>query len=351
MRRLGVVAGCMAVFLLTSCTSMKAHVMARAVTDGLYSIESYRARTIERGLLRRQPGVPIVKSVFYERPWKVRAEVVAPAEHAGETFVFDGATVSIWWPHSGIGLRITGIEEHDRREVAQVILEDSYWILGNYKPVHEGSGRIAGRSVEHWRCEPLGDNPLVGPYDAWMDAELSVPLGVSLRHASGAERYGMEFEAIELGAAVGPEAFRFEFPEGAVVFDCDLAAPGISLDEARDLVEFTLFEPRKLPAGHSVRKIVLGGDPEAAPMIVSLMPKGARWLSLTQTRNTGPAVVPDVGIRVHLGAEHGVLNFAFGFTILSWSSDNTALTLIGNLPYPEMLALAASVEPAKHPAR
>jgi outer membrane lipoprotein-sorting protein len=245
MSRPSVVAGCLGALVLTSCTSMKAHVMARAVADGLYSIERYRARTSERGLLRRQPGVPVVKSILYERPWKVRAEVVAPAEHAGETFVFDGKTVSIWWPHSGIGLRITGIEDHDRREVAQVLLEDSYWILGNYEPVHGGSGRIAGRDVEHWRCEPNGDNPLVEPYHAWMDAELALPLGVSL----------------------------------------------------------------------------------------------------TQTRNTGPAVVPDVGIRVHVGAEQGVLNFAFGFTIVSWSRDNTALTLIGNLPYPEMLAIAASVVP------
>ncbi|MCE9581791.1 MAG: hypothetical protein K8T20_04660 [Planctomycetes bacterium] len=335
--------GAACALLLTSCLSLKAHVMARAVTNGLYSIESYRARVTESGLLRRAPGVPVVKSILYERPWKVRAEVVSPEEHAGELFVYDGATISVWWPRTRVGLRIRGLETPGRREVAGAMLQGSSWILGHYDLLGEGHGRIAARDVDHWRCVPLDDQHFVQPYQAWMDAEKSIPLKLSIEDAPAREWYGMEFESIEFGAAIPPGAFQFGFPAEATVFDCDLSGPAITVPEAQGIVDFPVLQPDQLPAGHFLRKVVMGGDPEAAPIVVLLMSNGARWLSLSETQNAGPATVPEVGIQVPVGNGEGLLNFAFGFTLVSWSVDNTALTLIGNLPYPEMLAIAATV--------
>ncbi|MEK7468014.1 MAG: hypothetical protein AAB074_11415 [Planctomycetota bacterium] len=345
MKRSLVSIGVICAALLTSCTTIKAHLMARAATNGLYSIASYEAQVTERGLLRREPGVPVVKTVIYERPWKVRAEVVAPAEHAGELFVFDGETMSIWWPQSRIGLRIRGLEIPGRREVAGVMLESFTWVLGHYDLDDEGPGHRAGRDVEHWRCDPIAEAPLIKPYDAWLDVENLMPLQVSIKNAQGGEWYGMEFDSIDLGAVIPPGAFRFEFPEDAMVFDCDLGSPGVTIAEAQELVTFPILQPAELPEGHSVHKVILGGDLEAAPIVALLMPKGARWLSLSEMLNRGPANLPAVGIPVPIGDGEGVLNFAFGFTILSWPVENTSLTLIGNLPYPEMIAIAASVPP------
>jgi hypothetical protein len=291
----------------------------------------------------------LVKTILYERPWKVRAEVVEPAQHAGETFVFDGATMSIWWPQSRIGLRIRGLELPDRREVGGVMLENFSWILNHFDLDDVGPGHRAGREVEHWRCDPIAEAPLIRPYDAWLDAESYVPLAVSLKDANGGEWYGMEFDSIALGTTVPPGAFRFEFPRDATVFDCDLASPAVTIPAAQELLEFPILQPASLPAGREIRKVIMGGDPEAAPIVVLLMPKGASWLSLSEMLYMGPANIPDVGLAVPIGSHEGVLNFAFGYTILSWVVDNTALTLIGNLPYPEMIAIAASVAPAAQP--
>ncbi|KAF0246934.1 MAG: hypothetical protein FD180_293 [Planctomycetota bacterium] len=335
--------------LSISCTNIKAHLMARAITNGLYSIESYEAQVTERGLLRRQPGVAVVKTILYERPWKVRAEVMAPAEHAGELFVSDGSTMSIWWPRSGIGLRIRGLDQPSRSEVARTLYRGCSWIVSHYDLDHEGSGVVGGREVDLWNCEPLDQEPFVRPYQAWMDAGTSVPLKLRIQDAPGHDWYAMEFDTIEFGVPVPPGAFRFEFPAEALVFDCDLAGPAVTLTEAEELVPFPILQPAKLPAGHELRKVVLGGDLEAAPIVALLMPQGASWLSLSEMRNTGPASVPEIGIPVRIGDHDGVLNFAFGFTIVSWSVDNTALTLIGNLPFPEMLAIAAEVGSAARP--
>jgi outer membrane lipoprotein-sorting protein len=350
-RRIALSLGCLLAALSTSCTTIKAHWMARTATNGLYSIEKYEAQVTERGLLRREPGVPVVKTILYERPWKVRAEVVAPAAHAGELFVFDGTTMSIWWPQSRVGLRIRGIENPERRDVAGVMLESAYWILDHYDLEDRGLGHRAGREVHHWRCEPDEELPLVKPYDAWLDVENLAPLQVSVRNPDGGEWYGMEFDSIDFGTTVPPGAFRFEFPADAMVFDCDLAGPHVPLPEAQELLEFPVLVPAELPAGHEVRKVILGGDLEEAPIVALLMPKGARWLSLSEMMYTSPANVPDVGIAVKIGEREGVLNFAFGYTIVSWVVDNTALTLIGNLPYPEMVAIAASVGPLKVPVK
>lgn len=328
----------------TSCTNIKAHLMARAATEGLYSIASYEAQLTEHGLLRREPGVPVVKTVFYQRPWRVRAEVVSPPDHAGELLVFDGAALSIWWPRTHVGLRIRGLETPARREAAAAVFHNCSWILDHYALDDEGPGRRGGRDVEHWKCTPLRDEPFLAPYHAWLDAESSIPLKLSVRDAAGNEWYGMEFDSFDLDAAIPADAFQFEFPPEALVFECDLAGPGVTPAEAQELVDFPILQP----AGREVGKVVLGGDLEAAPMVVLLLPDGARWLSLTEMLNTGPAVVPEVGIAVRIGEHDGVLNFVFGYTIVSWSVDNTALTLIGNRPWPEMLAIAASTgNPAK----
>lgn len=86
-------------------------------------------------------------------------------------------------------------------------------------------------------------------------------------------------------------------------------------------------------------------------MAALLMNKGAAWLSLSELPNMGPILVPEIGIPVPVGEEEGVLNFVLGFTIVSWAVDGTALTLIGNLPYPELLQIAASVKPVKPAAK
>lgn len=322
---------------LSGCVSLQARLVASATTDGLFAIDSYRARVTERGLLRDEPDGVVVKELLYERPWRLRAEVVAPADHAGQLFVSDGATLTLWWPRFYFGLRIRGLTPPTRDEVEEVTRERVAWTLERYDVNRAGGTVVAGREVDIWACAPTTGEQ---PYRAWLDVELHVPLRVSMQGADGGEWYDMAFDRFDLGVAVPADAFTFELPERAIVHEWDLSAPGVTLAEAQAKVEF----PVLVAPGHEVEKVVMSTG-EGSPMVALLMRQGARWLSISEMPNLGPILVPEVGIPVSIGAEEGVLNFAFGYTVLSWSVGMTALTLIGNLPHSELLALAASLRP------
>lgn len=334
--------------LATSCSTMKAHIMAHHAAVGLHSLASYRGTVVERGILRDEPETVVVKKIAYSRMWKVRAEVTAPEEHKGELFVFDGSTLSMWWPRYYFGLRIRGVQLPSRAAVDRTILDTCEWAVDNYDYSNQGSTQLRGRGVREWEGVPVEPRrPFRYPYRAWMDDEFAVPLKVRIEKDPGKAWYEMAMGPIAFGADVPPETFEFEFPSDAVVHDWDLEARGVTLEQAQARTKFSLLVPRRLPLGHSVRKVLLSTNQETV-MAALIMNRGAAWLSLSEMPNMGPILVPEIGIPVPIGEEEGVLNFALGFTIVSWSLENTALTLIGNLPYPEMLLIAASVKaPAK----
>jgi hypothetical protein len=341
-RRGALIAGAL---LASSCTTMKAHIMAHQTSVGLHTLDTYQGTVTEHGILRDEPDAVVVKTIAYSRMWRVRAEVTAPADHAGELFVFDGSTISMWWPRYYFGLRIRGIKIPPKHEVDQAILDSCYWAVTNYDFVNEGSTRERGRAVREWSGLPSEPRPFRYPYRAWLDDQFSVPLKVRIEKDLGRAWYAMALGPIAFGVEVPEETFAFEFPSDAVVHDWDLEAPGVTLEEAQARTKFPLLVPGRLPLGHRIRKIVLSTNQETQ-MAALLMNKGAAWLSLSEVPNMGPILVPEIGIPVPIGEEEGVLNFALGFTIVSWSVGNTALTLIGNLPYPELLQIAASVRPA-----
>ena len=152
-----------ALLLLAGCTSLESLFMAQAVADGLHAIESYEATTTEHGLLRRAPGTPVVKRVVYEKLWKVRAEVLEPAEHRGQVFCYDGATLSIWWPKWFFGIRIRGAAPPPRNEVGDAIVADCHWLLERYDFDDQPRTIHAGRTVTPWTATPSGDDPRCRP--------------------------------------------------------------------------------------------------------------------------------------------------------------------------------------------
>jgi outer membrane lipoprotein-sorting protein len=348
MKRLVLTTGSLlGLILCSSCQTMEAHIMAHQAVMGLHGLKSYRGTVTERGILRDEPETLVVKKISYARLWKVRAEVTAPEDHAGELFVFDGSTLSMWWPRYYFGLRIRGVEIPPKQQIDQTILDSCYWAVENYDFSNEGATRMRGRSVREWLGEPSEPRPFRYPYRAWMDGQFNVPLKVRVEKEPGKAWYEMAMGPVEFGVDVPDETFAFEFPQDATVHDWDLQSPGVTLEEAQAAVGFPLLVPSRLPPGHRVRKVVLSRNQETQ-MAALIMNRAGTWLSLSELPNMGPIMVPELGIPVPIGEEEGVLNFVLGFTVVSWSVDNTALTLIGNLPYPELIQIAASVRPTEN---
>ncbi len=343
--------GALLALALASCVGMQARLAGDAAVDGLRSLERYRARVSERGLLRDDPGAVVVRELVYERPWRLRAEVVAPAEHAGQLFVTDGSTLTVWWPRFFFGLRLRGLTAPDEDEVEEVARERAEWTLERYDAKWVGESTQAGRDAHVWDYAPraLDSKTRVAlpPFRASLDAELLLPLRLAVRQpgAGGREWYSMTFDAFDPESPPAPAGtFAFELPPRAIVHEWDLAAPGVTLAEAQAKVSFPILAP----SGANQEKIVLSGG-DGDPMVALVLRSGARWLSISEMPNAGPILLPELGLPVKVGSaegeQEGVLVFAFGFTVLSWSVGQTALTLVGTAPHTELLELAATLRP------
>ncbi len=301
------------------------------------AVDSFRGRYTEE-----QAGAPtVVRDVVYAAPGKARVEVVSPRSRAGETLVYDGESLVMWWPRHMFGVRIRGAVAPSAGPLHEAMRDNALWSLRSYTHEYRGSEPLGGREVDRWRLEPADDRPYLFSQDVALDRVTSLPLEVHVRDAEDSPWYAMRFDAIEFGEPVEDRTFSQRLPGNAVVFDWDLGDPGVPLDELQRRMNFRILLPATLPDGLQVDKIIRGRHD--LPMVAVLMEGDGHQLSLTQTRHTGLPHGRGLGTPVELGDRTGYLNLMGGFTSIAWTRGNTALTLIGTLPYPEMIAIAASV--------
>ena len=317
--------------------------MARRVTPkqatspkGLLDIQTYRGRMVEE---RR--GVRLTREVTFEAPGRFRTEVTSPAAHAGETAVYDGETLTMWWPRDRFAIRVRGIAPPTSQQVLTMLRENTLWSLGRYATVFEGADEVAGRRVDHWSLTPVHENPGAFATQTWLDAETALPLKVAIDDRDKTPWFAMTYEHIAFDEPVPTGVFSLALPKDAVIFDWDLSDPHVPDATLETALNFDLLLPKKLPRGIGIHKVIRGRS--GVPMAAVLMNREGRWLSLTETRFFGHAVRSGTGLPVAVGDRRGYLDFLGTFVSLSWSQGNTRLTLIGNLPYPQMVEIAASV--------
>lgn len=308
------------------------------VVDPL-SIDSYRGRIVEHHAGSKQR---VVSEVVYRAPGLARAEVLEPRSRRGELFLYDGSSVTLWWPRHLFGVRIRGATPPSDEQLRQVLADNALWSLRRFAFTYVGRETVAGREADRWAAEPSAEAPNLHGYETWLDAQSSLPLKVQVPDQPERPWYSMEFQEIAFGEEVDDRTFEFGFPANAVVFEWDLADPGVPVDELQRSMNFDLLLPTALPDGLEVHKIVEGRH--QFPMAVVLIGDGVHTLSLTEMRHAGHPLASHTGIPVELGERTGYLNFLGGFSSITWLQGNTALTLIGDVPYAELIAIAASVE-------
>jgi hypothetical protein len=231
----------------------------------------------------------------------------------------------------------------DEKAVRAHIHDVVEYALHNYAWSLRDNATLADHKVAHWSVLPMTKGAYYLPYEEWRHAEYQFPMKISVADQAGKPWYSFEFTQFRPNAASPAENFNFTFPENAVVFDWDLDDTAISLNDARKTMNFTVREPTRLPEGHRVHKIVRAHG--QIPMLAMLMDQGAAWLSLTQNRYTGRGAYQlPVGRPVQIGRAKGFANFFAGSTTLNWMLDGTELTLVGNLPFPQMMEIAAGVK-------
>lgn len=324
------------------CTAVWAQAIADRMSADVLALESYRGRTVETGLVPGDPKAKVVRQVTFKKGWKLRAETLEPASRKGDLFIYDGASVLMWWPNELMGIRVRGLPAPTDDEVKEHIRRQTDGALAAYAYSLRGIETVAGQHGNRWLVLPTHEEPWRMPHEVWMHERYSFPLKVEMNQVPERSWYTFQFDQLVTDTPVELSTFSAELPRNAVVFEWDLGKPGISLEEARASMNFEVRLPKKLPAGHELVKLVEGDH--QLPMLVAVMSRGGSWLSLTESRAWSKEP-PALGLQVDLGSGRtGYLSFYGANSAVTWVQGNTQLTLIGNLAFPEVLQVAASVE-------
>lgn len=322
----------------TACTDVWARGAARTVADGLDKIRSYQGTTVEDGL----DGEQVIRRVTYAKPWKLRVETVAPAAHAGETFVYDGETVTLWWPREGVAVRLRGIHAPPAADVLAHLERAARAALKRYTFEYRGDTAIvANRRTEEWRLRPAARKDVLAlEHRVWNDGKTTLPLKMVFPTKNGPPWYAYEFRELAWDVPVAPDAFTVALPENAVIFEWDMAGPGITLDDARRQMNFTIALPTALPKGLALVKAVRSTP---LPLLALAYEQGATRVWLTEAKATGLAPKP-LGKAITIGGAPATLTFLGPWSTITWERAGTAITMTGNLPFPDLVALAESVK-------
>lgn len=325
---------------LSACTALWAQAISHRISEDLLALKSYRGELVERGLLA-DPKAELKKRVLYQKPWKVRVEVTSPAEREGDLYLYDGSTLTLWWPKELFGVRVAGVPAPGDEAIRAHLEAETKHNLEHYAFHLIGETKVAGQSAARWKVIPKAKAPFRYVHHSWMHSEHSFPLRMDFYRDGEKELwYAMEFRSLELPTQVEADAFAFEFPPNAVVFEWDWRDEAVSLEAARPAMNFTL-RTLKAPPGFRIDKSVRGRHD--LPMLATRARRGASWLSLTQNRNYAGTLSMPVGKRVRIGEAEGYLNFMGAYAVVSWTLGDTQLTLVGNLSFPQLLEVAAAV--------
>ncbi len=339
-RKAGLVLGVLCLF---GCSKLWAELRAAEMMEGLGATPAYRGESVERGMLPGRPDELLVRALVFQPPFKIRSEVTAPRDRAGDTVVYDGSTVSYWWPAEGLGVRVRGVHPADEKALRAYVKDLVTAALRDYAWSLPESPAFLGQPTDHWKILPLQKAPYRMLHDEWRHKKYQFPLKLQYWEPANTLWYSFEFTRFDPAAAVSDADFQFQYPPNAYVLDWDLDAPGLTLEEARKQMNFPVRVPKKLPPGHKLVKLVKANTD--LPMVTLIMNSGARWLTLAENRHMGaPGYTLPVGKRVSIRGNPAAINFFGANTSVYWVQDGTALSLTSNLSLEEILAVAESVE-------
>jgi outer membrane lipoprotein-sorting protein len=319
------------------CTDVWAGNIARDIATGLRSIDTYRGTTKEIGI----DAQPVERSVVYAKPNRVRIETTTPGVHQGELFVYDGNTITMYYPQLMFAVRIRNAHPPTDAEALHQIERQTKVNLNAYTfQLQSENARVAGQPALDWLVRPAVRAPYRMVHRVWNHAGTTLPIKMQFTAPDGSPWYAFEFTALKFHEPVDEREFTPELPRNTVVFDWDLDAQPITIAEARATMNFPVQLPTRLPSGNSMRAIVK--SEHCLPMIAIAMDHDGSQLMLIESR--AAAVGAPLGIQVPLADTTATLSFMGAFSSLTWQREGTQLTLTGNLDFPTMIDIAASVQ-------
>lgn len=294
----------------------------------------------------------------------VRAEVLeaSEAELEGATLVSDGET--FWLYNADENTVITGNKEDmpdqsgsDAMGATQAFQDMLERGLDAFDIEELGEEEIAGQNTWKLALTPKTETEEQLQLDGlveitmWVDEELALPLKVEV-DGSDMGQGTVEVESIEVDTGLSDDLFTFEIPEGAEVIDAaelaeQMRPRAMTLDEAREAVDFPLLVPGELPGDASLVEVqVIAGD-----TVIQNYVGNSLTLSLVQSsKDAGDDREPPVGSEVEQitvrGQEATLItgNGAQQGSLVRWEENGVRIVVAGTLDADEAVSVAESLE-------
>lgn len=297
--------------------------------------------------------------------YQARAEVLeaSEADMVGSTMVSDGET---FWLYNPAENKVVTGNKADMPERSGPVPEDATAALQDivtrgleaFDIELVGEDVVAGNTTWQLELSPTSDTEQQLQLDGlveiymWVDQERDLPLKMSV-DASDMGQGSVEVQSITIDSGLPDDLFTFPIPEGAEVVDAaDLAAQYqpqmVTLDEARELVDFTLLTPTSLPGEATLVEVqVLQNQ----TVILNYVGSDVTISVVQSSRDVGDGRQPPVGSEVRQVSVRGhdaTLITGDGDqqgSLLSWQeSDDVRMVIAGTLSGDEAVAVAESLE-------
>ncbi|MFC1679376.1 outer membrane lipoprotein carrier protein LolA [Elusimicrobiota bacterium] len=332
-----------AFLFVVGCKGLAMEYIAQQAIMNISKIESFSGTIREKGLLEKDAAVRT--TVAYKKPDKFVATILEPDDFKGDTFLFDGKEMRIYYKSASFGVVFTGLPEvlPDTTEMRhERIRRNLRRGAAENKSVWKGRGKVAGRWAHNFLAIPKEKGKYRFKNYFWSDSEYSMPMKVTLFDAKGAVVYSFKYEDIVFNKEIEDKEFEFEFPYETTVGRWKLDASSFTLAQVKKDMNFEMLLPTKLPKSMKLKRIVKA--PGFVPATCLIYSDGLYYLMLTEMRDYEIEAVKPRGIKVPDVADGARLLLFGESSIVSWKEKGVILTLTGNLPYHDVVSIAESIE-------
>lgn len=298
--------------------------------------------------------------------YKTRAEVLeaSEAEIVGSTTVSDGENVWLYSPSKNTV--ITG-SKADMPERSSDVPVDATAALTDivergleaFDVELVGEDTVAGNLAWELELKPTSDTEEQLQLDAlveirtWIDQERDMPLKATI-NAADMGQGSIEVQSIELNTELSDDIFSFKIPAGAEVIDAaDLAAQyqpqTVTLDEARELVDFSVLEPTSLPGNATLVEVQVLQKQTVIMNYVGSDVTVSVVQSIRDVANDRPVPAGSETVEVTVRGQTATLITGTDLekgSLLAWQEADSDVRIVvaGTLTADEALALAESLE-------
>ncbi len=330
------------IFLIGCKGYITEYVVNKAIKN-ISKVETFKGTVQEIGLLT--DNKIIRTQVSYKKPDLFIAKIIEPAAFKGDTFLFDGKKICLYYASAKLGIIFSGFNSiipDTTDKVTERTRKSLYRGAEENKVVWKGREEIAERKTHRFRATPKEEKKYHYKEHFWGDSEFSFPLKVDLLTTDDAVVYSIEYENILFNSGIDEKEFRFKFPPETTVVKWNLESKNHTLSQIKRNINFKLKLPENLPEGMELKKIIKA--PGIIPATCLIYYDGLYYLMLTEIKDYGLPGSKPRGIAVGDISRNARLNLFGESSIISWTKKGVNLTLTGNMSYSDMLSIAENIK-------